>query len=365
MIKVIELFSGIGSQTQALKNQNIEHEIVGISEWSINSIISYGILHCDNTDYNLTKQEIIEELKEYTFSSDTKKPIELKRINEKKLKLLYKHHKNSKNFGSIKDMKGKNISGVDLLTYSFPCQDLSVIGKRKGLYEGNSSSLLWEVKRLLEETDKLPKYLLMENVYSLLYKKYEPGFKEWTDFLESKGYYNYKMVLKASDFGVPQNRDRVFMISSLTDLGDIEGRIRKHEKRTELRISDILKDEAPVYSEKATNCIPKHFEFKETENNILRLRLENYSKFNTENDFISINSMCPTITASGAYSNIKVYENGKIRIITPHTMWRLMGFTTEHYNKVKDVHSISELKKQAGNSIVVNVLEVIFKELFK
>ena len=121
MLKVIELFSGIGSQTQALKNCNIEHEVIAISEWSINSIISYGEIHCENKEYDLTKEEIIQKLSKFTFSMDTKKPIDLKRVSYDKLKLLYKNHINSNNLGSILDIKGEDVSVCDLMTYSFPC----------------------------------------------------------------------------------------------------------------------------------------------------------------------------------------------------------------------------------------------------
>lgn len=121
MIKVVELFSGIGSQTQALKNIGIEHEIVNISEWSINSIISYGEIHSTSKDYDVSRQDMINELNNYTFSLDTKTVYNIKNLKDDKLKLLYKNHKNSNNLASIMDIKGNDIKECDLMTYSFPC----------------------------------------------------------------------------------------------------------------------------------------------------------------------------------------------------------------------------------------------------
>ena len=365
MIKVIELFAGIGSQTQALKNQNIEHDIIGISEWSINSIISYGELHCSNKpDYNLSKEEILEKLKDVTFSLDTKTPYNLKKLKESKLKLLYKHHKNSKNLGSITDMSGNDINNCNLLTYSFPCQDLSILGKKKGLYDGKSSSLLWEVKRLLDETKKMPEYLLMENVNSILNKTHKKGFDEWKIFLSNKGYYNYVLLLKASDYGIPQNRDRAYMISSLYNLKDIKERIISQAKRTKLRIKDILDGEHREMTN-LYNYLPEKIEYKHTKDDVEFSNLVNYSTFKIENRFHSIDSIAPTITANGAYSRIKIYDKAKLFLLNELEHWKLMGFTKEHFDIVQKIQGKTELKKQAGNSIVVNVLEVIFKEMFK
>lgn len=122
----------------------------------------------------------------------------------------------------------RNISGTDLgicdtdkfcyiMTYSFPCQDLSVAGKQKGMTKGSGtrSGLLWEVERLLNECEELPQVLLMENVTQVHGKKNMLDFQKWIDFLESKGYSNYWQDLNAKDYGVAQNRLRTFMVSLL------------------------------------------------------------------------------------------------------------------------------------------------------
>lgn len=106
-------------------------------------------------------------------------------------------------------------------TYSFPCQDLSVAGKQVGIKEGTRSGLLYEVERLLEDSvnkGKQPKYLLLENVKALVSKKFMPDFQRWLDKLEQLGYNNYWQVLNAKDYGIPQNRERVFVVSIRKDV---------------------------------------------------------------------------------------------------------------------------------------------------
>lgn len=171
MIKVIEFFAGIGAQRQALKDANIKHEVIVISEIDKYAIKAYEYLH-------------------------GKTP----------------------NLGDI--TKIEDVPKADLWTYSFPCTDISISGRMQGFEKGSNthSSLLWEVQRLLlfcSEKSELPKYLLMENVKNLVSKKFKPLFDEWCKFLEELGYKNYYQVLNAKDYGIPQNRERVFMVSIL------------------------------------------------------------------------------------------------------------------------------------------------------
>lgn len=104
-----------------------------------------------------------------------------------------------------------------IMTYSFPCQDLSVAGRQKGMTKGSGtrSGLLWEVERLLNEVENLPQVLLMENVPQVHSEDNMPDFQKWIDFLTSKGYSNYWQDLNAKDYGVAQNRKRCFMVSIL------------------------------------------------------------------------------------------------------------------------------------------------------
>lgn len=120
-----------------------------------------------------------------------------------------------RNFGDITKIDWANVPDFDFLTYSSPCQDFSLAGLQRGGQEGlgTRSSLLWEVKRAV--VAKKPHFLLMENVKALVSKKFLPTFKLWLDWLSEQGYVNHSAVLNATDFGIPQNRERIFVVSVL------------------------------------------------------------------------------------------------------------------------------------------------------
>lgn len=201
-IRVFEAFAGYGSQSMALKRLGIDFEVVGISEIDKYAIQAYMAVHGDTPNY-----------------------------------------------GDISKIDWSSVPDFDFLTYSFPCTDISNAGKRKGLAEGSGtrSSLLWECRKAIEA--KRPKYLLMENVKNLVSKKFIPYLKEWLRFLEGQGYSNYTKVLNAKDFGVPQNRERVFMVSIL---GEVSFHFPK-PFTLEKRLKDVLEkdvDESFYLSEK-------------------------------------------------------------------------------------------------------------------
>lgn len=175
-IRLIELFAGYGSQAMALRNVGLEFEHYKVVEFDRFAIASYNAVHGTN------------------FS-----PMD------------------------IRDIKGPDLEIVDterftyLLTYSFPCTDLSVAGKMQGMKRdsGTRSGLLWEVERLLKETENLPQFLLMENVPLVHGADNIKDFAEWIAFLSSKGYRSKWADLNAKDYGIPQNRNRCFMVSWL------------------------------------------------------------------------------------------------------------------------------------------------------
>lgn len=190
-LRLIELFAGIGSQTQALKNIGIPHKVVGISEIDKYAIMSYEALHG-------------------------------------------KVH----NFGDIRTIQA--LPKADLWTYSFPCQDISVAGKGAGIHEGTRSGLLLEVERLLTTANKdgtLPKYLLLENVKNLVSKKFKADFERWLYFLSSLGYSNYWQILNAKDYGIPQNRERVFCVSIR---GEHKPFVFPEKQELKLRLRDMI-----------------------------------------------------------------------------------------------------------------------------
>jgi len=233
MLKIIETFSGIGSQVQALKNINIEHEVTSIVEWEIGAMYAYDILH--NGPQNIkeyrhhTRDSIVKEISKYTISGNGKEPLTERALRNLQMSqakaILYAIERNN-NLVDIKSVTAKNTPDANLLTYSFPCQDLSISGHWHNQTLGinrdanNRSTLLWEIERLLidyDESDKdLPTFLLMENVSNILSPKHIDNFNEWLNFLESLGYVNQVYTLNAKNFGVPQNRDRTYVISVLT-----------------------------------------------------------------------------------------------------------------------------------------------------
>lgn len=175
-IRLIELFAGIGSQAKALKNLGLDFEHYRICEFDKYAVQSYNAVH--NTNFK---------------TSDITKI-------------------------SASDLGIENTDKYNyLLTYSFPCQDLSNAGKGAGMEKGSGtrSGLLWEVERLLNECVELPQILLMENVSQVHGKKNKEHFDAWIEFLDSKGYSNFWQDLNAKDYGIPQNRKRCYMVSIL------------------------------------------------------------------------------------------------------------------------------------------------------
>lgn len=188
-----------------------------------------------------TKQELIEELSKFTFSTDGSSPCDIKKLKEDLLRKLYSANKRSKNLGSIVDLKVEDIPDCDLITYSFPCISISGAGKMEGFTRdsGTASSLLWECDRIIKA--KKPKYLLMENVKNLISKKFKPEFDNWCKLLEDYGYKNYYQVLNAKDYELPQNRERVFMISVRNDIE--KPFIFPNKMELKFRLKDFLDDE--------------------------------------------------------------------------------------------------------------------------
>ena len=151
-------------------------------------------------------------------------------------------HGETENYGSICDIK--EIPQVDIFTYSFPCQDISLAGNQKGFSRdsGTRSGLLWEVERILEnqkELNKLPQILVMENVKALVGIKFKDDYIEWQLKLRELGYTNYWEVLNSKNYGIPQNRERVFMVSIL---GEYSYNFPK-PFTLKLRLKDMLENE--------------------------------------------------------------------------------------------------------------------------
>lgn len=336
-LKVLSLFSGIGAPEKALSNLGINYELVGFSEIDKYAIKSYCAIH--NVDENL-------------------------------------------NLGDISKIRIEDIPECDLLLFGFPCQDISVVGKQKGIIKGETrSGLLYECKKIIE--NKKPKYLLMENVKNLVSKKFKPQFDEWLKYLESLGYTSYWKVLNSQNYGIPQNRNRVYCVSILNDEF-------KFEFPKEVKLTTKLKDILESDVDKKYNLMKsKDFYLKnsfdqEKKGNGFKFRPHIKNNANIaytittragsrmdDNYIIDIDLPYEYIeyTNNFLFKNNLIEEfeeikNHDIRKLTPLECFRLMGFSDKDLYKCKEIKiSDTQLYKQAGNSIVVNVLEEIFKKL--
>lgn len=240
-LRVLESFCGYGSQSIALENIGVPHEVVAISDIDADVLISYGAIRGDlSKSISLTDDEIKKWLMDKNIGWDfQKQKSSIPRMKKDKLHKLYNACIEHNCLGDISIIDPNSIPDHDLFTYSFPCQDISVAGNQKGLEKGGGtrSGLLWECEKIIAA--KKPKYLLMENVKNLVGKKFKADFDKWCSWLEEQGYKNFWKVLNAKDYGVPQNRERVFMVSILDENATYEfpGKLA-----LELRLKDVLED---------------------------------------------------------------------------------------------------------------------------
>lgn len=198
MLNVLSLFSGIGAFEKALDNLNIPYNLVGYCEIDKYASKAYSLIHNVPEELNLqdvTKVDILDILDD-----------------------------------------------VDLITYGFPCQDISNAGKQKGFTDENGertrSGLFFEALRIIEDYN--PKFAIAENVKALTSKKFTEEFRIVLESLEEAGYNNYWQVLNAKDYGIPQNRERVFIISIRKDID--KGFTFPQPVPLELRLKDILEE---------------------------------------------------------------------------------------------------------------------------
>ena len=375
MLKVVEAFSGIGAQKQALEKSNIEHEISNTIEWDINAICAYDVMHHEDVKPSeLSKKEILKKLDKVTLSPDGKKPFTehgLRAVKESKLQMLYAAIQRNKNFCDITQVSGDMIpDDADLLTYSFPCQDLSIGSywynkDNDGIAKGakTRSGLLWEIERILRERValnlSLPKFLLMENVNAINSPKHNSNFVQWQNELSKMGYTNkvYK-GLNALKFGVPQSRSRTFMLSIRTkeikqeEISELEYDITSN-LRDYLRFGNIKEAE-----EATPNFTPS------------RMKICDENRHLAENGLITAGFVNTISTKQDRNPNAGVIiQNNKMRYLTPRETFLLMGFPEYKFDKLKKINEQNKyftnahLYRMSGNSIVVDVLVKIFEEM--
>ena len=366
-LRVFEAFAGIGAQAAALKKLNINYEIVGISDWFIDAIECYAKIHCQHTKVEVpkTKDEIMSYLSRFTFSADSVHPYDISRLSEDRLRDLYRANKKCNNYGSISDIKAEELPDFDLLVYSFPCQDLSTGGLGKGMKKGSGtrSGLLWEVERILQalhEQNRLPQYLLLENVKTIKADSNIDDLNQWLAFLESIGYQNDDcMLLNALDFGVPQDRERAFIVSHLGKRLDVEQRIVKQERKYVFNkffrndySNPILKAEADIAQLNKTPSREQMWKINGRELNE-----------NTTVRTITCNMDRTHCAALFPYSGEK---GDSYRRPTIREAFLLMGFSESDFEKTLSLaYSYRKMNKLIGNSIVVDVLVEIFRVMFE
>ena len=411
-IRLIEFFAGYGSQALALKYLGVEFEHWKICEWAVKSIQAYKDIHFDNINFDfsgdLTKDNLVKVLYELGISNNYNEPMtkqQIERLNINQLKTIWNNIVTTKNLVNIQQVKGENLEIVDtdrydyILTYSFPCQDLSLAGKGKGMSDTSTrSGMLWEVERILTECHNLgtmPQILLMENVPQVHGTDNVEDFNKWQLRLEELGYKNYWQDLIATDYGIPQTRNRCFMISIL---GDYSYQFPPKQE-LKLKLKDMLEDnvnEKYYLSKKMIEIFTKNEEKQKEKGNGLRFNVsdgnvisktittnagnrmdDNYIKvipfgtyYTWEDLQGNINTQCcraadenrNALTVACANTG-NVLTNYRIRKLTPRECFRLMGVKDEDYEKCAKNQSDSSLYHLAGDSIVVNVLMAIFKEL--
>jgi DNA (cytosine-5)-methyltransferase 1 len=328
-MKVLSLFSGIGAFEKALENIGIEYDLVNYCEIDKFASKSYSLIHGVSEDKNL---------------KDVTK-IDTSRLND-----------------------------IDLITYGFPCQDISLVGKKKGFEDekGNRtrSGLFFEALRIIEDTK--PKVAIAENVKALTSKRYTKEFNMVLESLKNAGYNSYYQILDAKDHGIPQHRERVFIVSIRKDIDTYEFRFPPQFEQV-ATLFDFLEDDVDekyYLSDKMMNYITSNnskYITSDTKSIINKTIASTITTREGNTRCDTSNYICSDLPADANIKFLKVKNDTmRIRKLTPKECFRLMGFDDKDVDVlVENKISNTQLYKMAGNSIVVNVLEHLFSELRK
>lgn len=351
MLNVLSLFSGIGAFEKALENLGISYNLVGYCEIDKYASKAYSLIHG---------------------------------VPE------------SMNYGDITKIDETQLpKNLDLLTYGFPCQDISIAGAKRGLIdeEGQKtrSGLFFDALRIIEATK--PKIAVAENVKHLTSKSMKPVFDIVLSSLEEAGYNNYWQVMNCADYEIPQSRERVLIVSIRKDVDDGRFTFPTPVPLTTC-MNDFLDEDVPerfYLSEEKTRSVIVHNaahagqicdrggicntllsrDYKDPKVVICKMEIEQIADLHhygndQMNRVYSPSGLCPTLkTVSGGGREVKVYDGERYRNLTPKEYFRLMGFTDADV-ELLELNGISktQLYKMAGNSIPVKMLEYLFKQLY-
>ena len=338
-IRLIELFAGYGSQALALKYLGVKFEHWKICEWAVKSIQAYKDMHFtnDTKEISMSKDEMIDYLYNKGISSNYNEPMtknQISRLNEKQLKTIIKNIEITHNLVNIQQVKGKDLEIVDtdkyeyILTYSFPCQDLSLAGKGKGMADTTTrSGMLWEVERILnelKELNQLPQILLMENVPQVHGSDNVEHFNKWQLALERLGYKSYFQDLIATDYGIPQTRNRCFMVSIL---GDYSYSFPKPIP-LKLKLKDLLENEVNekyylsdkmikffMHNEKKQKENDNGFKFNVSDGNVIAKTITTRAGCRMDDNFVYNKALKETLEQNKIKQDISFVDsyNKKIR----------------------------------------------------
>jgi DNA (cytosine-5)-methyltransferase 1 len=349
-VRLIELFAGIGSQHQALKNLGVKIDCSTIVEWQVNSIQAYNDIHIrkyDDWTQGITKEELAYRLNQLGVSIDYNEPVKLEslmRKSEEWLRNVYNNIINTNNKVNIMSVKGSHLNIIEtdkydyILTYSFPCQDLSKAGLRKGMSDKTTrSGLLWEVERILSECKELPQVLLMENVPDVIGSRFISDFQRWEERLRELGYSNHTEILNSKDFGIPQNRERAFMVSILgSSLYNFP-----QKQPLKLRLKDMLEKEVDEKYYLSDTTIERISQWKAQQDPLDTME---------KTDKLGIS---PTLTARGAGED----HSGMILVKEVATLDEYNG--TINHNGIIGTIKASYNKQGHGHSVIEPKLDVV------
>jgi len=324
-LRVLSLFSGIGAYEKSLSRLEIPFELVNYCEINKYASKSYSLVHNISEDKNLVD------------------------VRE------------------VKDIQ----SEIDLMSWSFPCTSVSLGGKKQGFYDedGNltSSGLYYDGLRILNLVK--PKYSIIENVKGLLLS-FRKEFEQILQDLDKAGYNTYWKLLNSLDYGLPQQRERVFIVSIRKDVDDGSFKFKDIEQEKPLKLKDFLVSEEEVHQKYYLNAkILSQYKEKYSINKKSNvITLGQVSTGNSQAGKVySIEGSFPTLCAgTHGYANGYIKIGDKIRKLTPIEFSRLMGFEDKDVLKCQENGiSDTQLYKMFGNSVVVNILDMILTELLK